>query len=52
MTIFLVTIGTNDLSQYVMDCDRKNPKVANLADALQPAVLSLNNKNIVRYSQT
>jgi phosphocarrier protein FPr len=35
------SIGTNDLSQYVMDCDRNNPRVANLADALQPAVLRM-----------
>ncbi|MEY2912491.1 MAG: hypothetical protein RLZZ184_1800 [Cyanobacteriota bacterium] len=35
------SIGTNDLSQYVMACDRNNPRVANLADALQPAVLRM-----------
>lgn len=35
------SIGTNDLSQYVMACDRTNPKVANLADPLQPAVLKM-----------
>ncbi|TAF12223.1 MAG: phosphoenolpyruvate--protein phosphotransferase [Nostocales cyanobacterium] len=35
------SIGTNDLSQYVMAGDRTNPKVANLADALQPAVLRM-----------
>lgn len=35
------SIGTNDLSQYVMACDRTNPKVANLTDALQPAVLRM-----------
>jgi phosphocarrier protein FPr len=33
------SIGTNDLSQYVMASDRANPKVARLADALEPAVL-------------
>lgn len=35
------SIGTNDLSQYVMACDRTNPKVANLADALHPGVLRM-----------
>ncbi|MBV6628140.1 MAG: phosphoenolpyruvate--protein phosphotransferase [Rivularia sp. (in: Bacteria)] len=35
------SIGTNDLSQYVMACDRTNPKVANLVDALHPSVLRM-----------
>jgi phosphocarrier protein FPr len=35
------SIGTNDLSQYVMAADRTNPKVAPLADAFEPAVLSM-----------
>lgn len=35
------SIGTNDLTQYVMAADRGNAKVANLANALQPAVLRL-----------
>jgi multiphosphoryl transfer protein len=35
------SIGTNDLSQYVMAGDRNNPRVANLTDALQPAVLRM-----------
>ncbi|MDM9583718.1 MULTISPECIES: phosphoenolpyruvate--protein phosphotransferase [unclassified Nostoc] len=35
------SIGTNDLSQYVMASDRTNPRVANLVDALNPAVLRM-----------
>ena len=34
-----LSIGTNDLTQYVMAADRTNPRVAALADAFQPAVL-------------
>lgn len=35
------SIGTNDLSQYVMAADRTNPRVAILADAFEPAVLRM-----------
>jgi len=35
------SIGTNDLTQYVMAADRGNARVAGLADPLHPALLKL-----------
>ncbi|MDR1966102.1 MAG: phosphoenolpyruvate--protein phosphotransferase [Synergistaceae bacterium] len=36
-----LSIGTNDLTQYTMAADRGNPKLARIADGLDPAVLAM-----------
>jgi phosphoenolpyruvate-protein phosphotransferase (PTS system enzyme I) len=41
-----VSIGSNDLIQYVMAADRDNPKVAHLCDPFSPPILRLLNRII------
>lgn len=46
-----VSIGSNDLIQYVMAADRDNPKVADLCEPFSPAILRLLNQVITACNQ-
>lgn len=46
-----VSIGSNDLIQYVMAADRDNPKVAHLCEPFAPAILKLLNQIIKTCNQ-
>lgn len=45
-----LSVGTNDLTQYVMAADRTSPLLAKLTDTWQPAVLTLI-ENVARSAQ-
>ncbi|MBL8793473.1 MAG: phosphoenolpyruvate--protein phosphotransferase [Planctomycetia bacterium] len=46
-----VSIGSNDLIQYIMAADRDNPKVAHLCEPFNPAILKLLNQIIKTCNQ-
>ena len=46
-----VSIGSNDLIQYLMAADRDNPKVAHLCEPFSPALLRLLN-HVIRSATT
>jgi phosphoenolpyruvate-protein phosphotransferase len=46
-----VSIGSNDLIQYVMAADRDNPKVAHLCEPFSPAIIRLLNQVIKACSE-
>ncbi len=46
-----VSVGSNDLVQYLMAADRDNPKVSHLCQPMAPAVLRLLN-NVIRTCHT
>ncbi|GCE23411.1 putative PEP-binding protein [Dictyobacter kobayashii] len=49
--IAFFSIGTNDLTQYVMAMDRGHPQLAKQADSLHPAVLQMVSQTVQAASQ-
>jgi phosphocarrier protein FPr len=47
-----LSIGTNDLSQYIMSADRANRHVVSLCNALHPAVIRMMSEVILRGHQS
>ena len=45
-----LSVGSNDLTQYILAVDRNNPRVVDLYDAMHPAVLAALN-HVVRSAQ-
>jgi phosphoenolpyruvate-protein phosphotransferase len=50
-TVDFVSIGSNDLIQYVMAADRDNPKVAHLCEPFSPAIYRLLHQVITACNQ-